>query len=121
LPSELAREVAHQLTARDALAAHVEAEHGISTADLVSPTKLSVETGLAFALGSAVPLLATILAPDAVRIWVTFAAVIASLCVTSVAVARSDKISPARILGRIVGIGVITMLLTLTAGAVISL
>jgi vacuolar iron transporter family protein len=121
LTPELAGEVAAQLTARDALAAHVEAEHGITTAPSISPVKLAVLAGITFALGSGVPLLAVLLAPDALRTWVTLVAVVVSLCLTSVVVARSDKVSAARVLPRSVGIGVVTLVLTLAAGTLISL
>ena len=48
LSLRLARQVAQELTARDALAAHAEAELGIDLSDLVSPWQASVASALVF-------------------------------------------------------------------------
>jgi vacuolar iron transporter family protein len=121
LTEELAADVAAQLTAGNALAAHMEAEHGVSAVTLNSPTRASVLAGLAYMLGSGVPFLAALLSPEATRIWVTLLAVVASLAITSVVVARSDRIAPTAILRRTLSIGILTMLLTLTVGTLIKL
>src|SRR5674476_116199 len=58
LTRELAKDVAIQLTAHDALGAHAEAELGIDPDNLTSPTHASVASFIAFTLGSLLPLLA---------------------------------------------------------------
>jgi VIT1/CCC1 family predicted Fe2+/Mn2+ transporter len=121
LTEQLAADVAAQLTAENALAAHVEAEYGVNAAGLISPIRASVLTGLAYMIGSGVPFLAALLSAEATRIWVTFLAVVVSLVITSVVVARSDRIAPTAILRRTLTIGIVTMLLTLTAGTLINL
>lgn len=83
----------------------MEAEHGVSAAILTSPTRNSVLTGLAYLVGSGVPALAALLSGETTRIWVTFIAVVASLVITSLVVARSDRIAPTVILRRTLTIG----------------
>jgi VIT1/CCC1 family predicted Fe2+/Mn2+ transporter len=65
LSPDLAAQVAKELSAHDALAAHVVAEHGI---DLAVPRSRPV----AFAIGAVVPLLSALLVPDDLRAVVTF-------------------------------------------------
>lgn len=120
LSAELAREVATELTTKDALAAHVDAEHGLTLrATGRAPVVIALSAGLAFAVGSGVPLLAVLLAPDAWRAAVTFVAVIASLAATSLIAARAGGTQVGRTLTRSLLIGVTAMLVTLIGGAVI--
>jgi VIT1/CCC1 family predicted Fe2+/Mn2+ transporter len=118
LSPRLARDVATELTAGDPLAAHIDAEHGLSLGvGQPGPLITAVAGGVAFALGSGIPLLTVVLAPDAWRVAVTFVAVIASLAITSVIVARADRTEVAPTLVRTVLIGVAAMLLTLAGGS----
>src|SRR5262249_27039632 len=55
LSRRLARQVAIELTAHDALAAHAEAEHGITPASLASPLRDALAVGAAFVAGGALP------------------------------------------------------------------
>ncbi|GAA3617237.1 VIT family protein [Microlunatus ginsengisoli] len=120
LTPELARQVAGELTARDALSAHLRAEHGWSEADITKPGTVAVIAGISFAIGSGVPLAAILVAPeDARAIW-TIVIVALALVVTSVVAARSGRVSVARTVGRSLAIGVGTMLLTLGAGYLIA-
>lgn len=113
----LAREVAHELTARDALAAHADAEYGLSvTEGRPSPLGVAVLAGLAFAAGAAVPLMTVIIAPNSWRIPVTFIAVIVSLTITSLIVAAAGGLHVFRTIMRTVAIGVTAMVATLLAG-----
>ena len=82
LSPELAREVAEQLTAHDALGAHAEAELGIDPHDLVSPWQAAGASFLSFAIGAALPLLAIAFTPAAARIAVTLAVSLVSLMLT---------------------------------------
>ena len=120
LSTDLAQQVAAELTAKDALAAHIEAEHSLTLSETGrAPVVIAMSAGLAFAVGSGVPLLAVLLAPDAWRAAVTFVAVIACLTATSLIVARSGGTPVARTLARTLVIGATAMLLTLIGGAVI--
>jgi VIT1/CCC1 family predicted Fe2+/Mn2+ transporter len=117
LSSRLAHEVAQALSQRNALAAHLEAEHGLVLgAPLPSPVVSGVAAGLAFGWGSLVPMLSVALAPNAWRVWVIFLAVIVSLTVTSLILAAAGGTNVWRTLIRSVSIGVLAMVLTLASG-----
>jgi VIT1/CCC1 family predicted Fe2+/Mn2+ transporter len=62
----LARQVAVQLMAHDALGAHARDELGISDTLRARPIQAALASAAAFAVGSAMPLLVTALVPDAV-------------------------------------------------------
>jgi VIT1/CCC1 family predicted Fe2+/Mn2+ transporter len=117
LSSALAQQVAHELSRQDALAAHLEAEHSLDL-DVAppSPVVTAFAAGVAFCLGSVVPLLSVALAPNAWRVWVTFLAVIVSLTVTSLVLAASGLTDVRRTLIRSVSIGTLAMALTLLGG-----
>ncbi|SNR35661.1 VIT family protein [Paracoccus sediminis] len=65
LTHDLARQVAVQLTARDALGAHARDELGISETVTSHPIQAAVVSALTFAAGAAVPLIVAMLAPPA--------------------------------------------------------
>jgi VIT1/CCC1 family predicted Fe2+/Mn2+ transporter len=78
----VARQVAIELTAHDALTAHLEAELGIRERDVASPWQAAGASGLAFTIGAILPLAAILLLPGAIRIPVTFAVVLGALAAT---------------------------------------
>ena len=82
LSSETARQVAIELTAHDALGAHLEAELGIREADVVSPWQAAGASALAFTIGALLPLVAILVLPEPVRIPLTFVVVLAALAAT---------------------------------------
>lgn len=120
LAPELAREVAVQLTAADALAAHAEEEHGIEV-DQPAPRPLvaSLLSGLAFAAGALVVVLTVLLTPSASWAPTTFVAVALSLTISSVVVARWGEVPLGRTLARTVGIGVAAMAITFAIGSLV--
>ena len=63
LDSELARQVATQLMARGALAAHARDELGISDMVAANPIQAALVSALTFAAGGVFPLLVALLAP----------------------------------------------------------
>ncbi len=87
LSSETAAKVAHELTARDPLGAHLDLQFGIDQGDLVSPWHAAVASAIAFTLGGVLPLLA-MLAPASIRIPLTFAVVLIALPLTGALGAR---------------------------------
>jgi VIT1/CCC1 family predicted Fe2+/Mn2+ transporter len=120
LSPQLARAVAAELSAGDALAAHAEAEYGISPRDRpATPWTTAVVAGLAFALGAGVPLLAILLAPPAWRSAATILAVVAALSLTALVSASVSETSIPRTVLRTVSIGVATMLLTFVGGSLV--
>jgi VIT1/CCC1 family predicted Fe2+/Mn2+ transporter len=88
LSAETASRVAVELTAHDALAAHLEAELGITETDVVSPWQAAGASALAFTIGAILPLLAVLLPPEPLRVPVTFAAVLVALALTGATSSR---------------------------------
>ena len=85
LSATTARRVAEELTARDALGAHLEAELNIDPDDLVSPWRAASASAAAFLLGGVLPLLAVVLLPLELRVPGTMAAVLMALAATGAA------------------------------------
>ena len=63
LDAALARNVAEQLMAKDALGAHVRDELGITEALRARPVQAALASAASFAAGALIPLVATLLAP----------------------------------------------------------
>lgn len=84
LSRDTAAQVAAELTAHDALAAHLEAELGITERDVVSPWQAAGASALSFVIGAVLPMLAILLPPPEARIGVTFVAVLIALAATGV-------------------------------------
>jgi VIT1/CCC1 family predicted Fe2+/Mn2+ transporter len=82
LSPETALAVARELTAHDALAAHLSAELNIDEDDLVSPWQAAGASALAFTLGALLPFLSILLFPAAIRVPATFVVVILALVLT---------------------------------------
>ena len=66
LTPELARQVAQQMTAKDALAAHARDELGILEITTARPVQAAVYSAASFAAGAAIPLVIAALAPMSV-------------------------------------------------------
>lgn len=72
LTPQLANQVAGQLMKHDALGAHVRDELGISDALLANPIQAAIASAASFAVGAALPLAVTALAPvNALNVWVS--------------------------------------------------
>jgi VIT1/CCC1 family predicted Fe2+/Mn2+ transporter len=96
LSHRLARQVAIELTAHDALAAHAEAEHGITPASLASPLRDALAVGAAFAAGAVLPWLAIIVIPGPPRAALTFVIVLLALALTGWISAQISDVHPLR-------------------------
>jgi VIT1/CCC1 family predicted Fe2+/Mn2+ transporter len=116
LSRRLARQVAIELTAHDALAAHAEAEHGITPASLASPLRDGLAVGAAFLTGAVLPWLAIILIPGPPRAAVTFVIVLLALALTGWVAAQISGVPPVRPIVRTAAIGVLSMTITYAAG-----
>ena len=68
LSERLALEVAHELTAHDALGAHAEAELGIDPDELTNPWHAAGASMLAFTIGALLPLLTIAFSPSSARV-----------------------------------------------------
>lgn len=68
LEAGLAHQVADQLMAKDALGAHARDELGISETTTARPVQAALTSAVTFAVGAALPLLAVVIAPQALLI-----------------------------------------------------
>jgi VIT1/CCC1 family predicted Fe2+/Mn2+ transporter len=82
LSDQTAKQVALELTAHDALGAHLEAELHIDAGDIASPWHAAFASAIAFFLGAILPLASILLLPVEVRIPVTFVVVLVALAAT---------------------------------------
>jgi VIT1/CCC1 family predicted Fe2+/Mn2+ transporter len=119
LTPEVAREVAEQLTAEDALGAHARVELGIDPEQISNPWHAAGASCLAFTVGALLPLLAIVLPPVSWRVPVTVVAVLCALVITGWVGARLGD-SPVRpsVLRNVVG-GGLAMAITYVAGLLI--
>jgi vacuolar iron transporter family protein len=116
LSDETAHRVAVELTAHDALAAHLEVELHIDQDDLVSPWQAAASSAVAFTLGALLPLLAILLPPPEWRVPVTVAAVLIALAVTGSVAAHLGGAPRARAALRLVGGGALALAATYAIG-----
>jgi VIT1/CCC1 family predicted Fe2+/Mn2+ transporter len=117
LSEELALQVAQELTAKDALAAHAEAELGIDPDDISSPWNAAIASMVAFTVGALLPLLTiTLVARDA-RIWVTVVSVTLALALTGWGSARFGYGPSGRAVVRNVLGGLFAMAVTYAIGS----
>ena len=119
LSPDLARRVAVELTARDALAAHAEAEYGITAASRTAPLRDTLAVSAAFAGGAVLPWLAIVLIPGPSRASVTFVVVLAALALTGWVSARTSRVRPIVPMVRTASIGGLSMLITYLAGHIL--
>ncbi|MGW9172500.1 VIT1/CCC1 transporter family protein [Streptomyces decoyicus] len=117
LNEHLAREVAEELTAHDALRAHAEVELGIDPDELTNPWHAAGASFLAFTAGALLPLLAIVLPPAAHRLWITVVAVLAALALCGWSSARTGSAPVGRAVLRNVGGGALAMGVTYAAGS----
>jgi VIT1/CCC1 family predicted Fe2+/Mn2+ transporter len=120
LPPDLARAVAIELTAVDAVAAHAEEEHGIEVDEPPPPPLVTATaSGVAFALGALVVIVAAVLTPSAWRVPTTFIAVTIALALSSVVLARWGEVPLGRTLSRNVSVGLTAMAVSFAIGSLV--
>jgi vacuolar iron transporter family protein len=115
----LARQVAEELTHRDALAAHSREELGIEPGRYVNPWSAAFASLLSFTAGALLPLLGMVLVPISVRIPVTFVAMLIALSVTGYVSARLGGAPIGRAVTRNVLGGAFAMAITYLVGHLI--
>ena len=119
LQPALALEVATQLHAHDALAAHAETELGIDPDQLTSPWVAAVSSAVSFTIGSVLPLVAIIFAPTDLKIMVTVAAVALALVITGYLSARVGGTPISRAILRNLAGGLLAMAVTYWIGRLV--
>ena len=88
LEPALARQVAEQLTARDALTAHMRDELGITEELRARPVQAALASAAAFTVGALLPIATTVLAPAGKVAMVTTAATLVGLLLSGGLAAR---------------------------------
>jgi VIT1/CCC1 family predicted Fe2+/Mn2+ transporter len=119
LSDELARQVAEELTANNALEAHLEAELNIDADDLSNPWTAAFASAISFTVGALLPLLMIVLTPESVRIPLTFGAVIVALIITGAVSARLGGAAVSRAVLRNVLGGAVAMAVTYLIGRLV--
>jgi VIT1/CCC1 family predicted Fe2+/Mn2+ transporter len=109
LTPALAREVALQLTAHDALASHARDELGITDTLRARPLQAALASAAAFAVGSVLPIVAVLLAPATRVEIVTVATTLVALCASGGLAAWVGGAPVARGAARVVFWGALAM------------
>lgn len=117
LRHDLARQVAVELTERDALAIHLAEELGITEHSNARPVEAAVSSAAAFSIGSAIPLIAMWLASESMRYVSTIAIVVVGLALLGFSGARFGGAKPQRPIARVIIGGMIAMGITMAIGS----
>jgi VIT1/CCC1 family predicted Fe2+/Mn2+ transporter len=113
----LARQVAEQLMAKDALAAHTRDELGISEITTARPVQAALASAATFAVGAALPLLVVLLAPDAGLIYTVSITSLVFLALLGILAARAGGAPVLKAALRVTFWGALAMALTAAVGA----
>lgn len=116
LEPPLANEVARQLMAHDALAAHARDELGISETLRARPLQAAVASAASFTAGATVPLIAAAIAPADEQILIVIASTLISLAVVGGVGARTGGAPIARGSVRVLLWGCLAMFVTAALG-----
>lgn len=118
LDPPLARQVAEQLTAGGALAAHARDELAISAVTAARPLQAAIASAVTFSVGAALPLIAVLLAPQGYVAWGVILSSLLFLGVLGVLGARAGGASVGRSVVRVVSWGALAMAVTAGVGAI---
>jgi VIT1/CCC1 family predicted Fe2+/Mn2+ transporter len=116
LSEQTARQVATELTAHNALAAHLDAELHIDPDDLANPIQAAAASAASFTVGALLPLVAILLPPAAWRVPVTIVAVLIALGIAGAVSARIGGSNARRAVIRVVIGGAIGLAFTYGVG-----
>jgi vacuolar iron transporter family protein len=116
LSAELAREVADQLMAKDALGAHARDELGISDITTARPVQAALTSAATFATGAALPLLAALIAPRELVAPAVAAAALAFLALLGAVGARAGGANMLKAVWRVAFWGALAMAVTAGIG-----
>jgi vacuolar iron transporter family protein len=116
LSRETAMRVAKELTEKDAMKAHFDAELGIDPNDLTNPWHAAFASCLAFLSGAIIPLLAVLFPPSSIRIPFVFISVIVALVLTGTISAKIGKANVFKAVFRVVLGGALAMAVTYGIG-----
>ncbi|TFL17032.1 VIT1/CCC1 transporter family protein [Jannaschia formosa] len=111
-----AETVARELTEKDALAAHVRDELGLSEAHQANPLQAALASGATFSLAASVPVLAAWLSPASAIIPTVLVVTVLALAVLGALGAKAGAAPLRPAVVRVVGWGVFAMAVTAAVG-----
>jgi VIT1/CCC1 family predicted Fe2+/Mn2+ transporter len=117
LDTDLAKEVATQLMAKDALGAHARDELGISDTLSARPVQAALASAGTFAVGAALPLLLVLMVPVTALVWVVSGSSLFFLALLGSLAARAGGSPVGRSVARVTFWGALAMALTAGVGA----
>jgi VIT1/CCC1 family predicted Fe2+/Mn2+ transporter len=117
LEPALARQVAEQLTAKDALTAHARDELGISEVMTAQPVQAAFASAATFAVGAALPLIVVLLAPESLLVMAVSITSLLFLALLGVISARTGGAPVLKAALRVTFWGALAMALTAVVGA----
>jgi VIT1/CCC1 family predicted Fe2+/Mn2+ transporter len=112
----LARQVAEQLMAKDALGAHSRDELGISETTTARPVQAALTSAVTFSVGAAMPLLMVVVSPASALVPIVFAASLGFLALLGAIGARTGGANVLRATARVTFWGALAMALTAGIG-----
>jgi VIT1/CCC1 family predicted Fe2+/Mn2+ transporter len=113
----LARQVADQMMAKDALAAHARDELGISEITTARPIQAAVASALTFSAGAALPLTVALVAPAGTTVPAVSAAAVFFLALLGVVGARAGGADVVKAIARVTFWGALALAATAGVGA----
>jgi len=116
---ELARQVAEQMSAKDAFAAHARDELGIVDHAVARPVEAAITSAITFSVGAALPLIVALLTPTAMVSWAVSAASLLGLAVLGAVGARLGGAPMLRGTARVVFWGAFAMAATAVIGRLV--
>lgn len=116
---DLARQVAEQMMAKDAFAAHARDELGLAAHVMARPVQAAFTSAATFASGAALPLVVSLLSPPGAVVWSVSIACLVGLAALGAIGARVGGASIFRPTVRVVFWGAIAMASTALIGALI--
>jgi VIT1/CCC1 family predicted Fe2+/Mn2+ transporter len=114
----LARQVAQQLMAKDALGAHARNELGISEISTARPVQAALTSAATFAVGAALPLLIVVITPTRFLVAAVSVASLIFLALLGAIGARTGGADVVKATARVMFWGALAMALTASVGAV---
>ncbi|MEW6633545.1 MAG: VIT family protein [Pseudomonadota bacterium] len=116
---DLARQVAQQMMAKDAFAAHARDELGLASHVMARPVQAALTSAATFASGAALPLVVSLLSPPGTVVWTVSIACLLGLAALGAIGARVGGASVLKPTLRVVFWGAIAMATTAVIGALI--
>ncbi len=117
LDPALAKQVAQQLMAHDALGAHARDELGITTTSAPHPVQAALASAASFAVGAGLPLTVTALAPESILIYLVAGTSLLFLALLGALAARTGGAGVASGAIRVTFWGALAMAITAGAGS----